>query len=421
MEVLTLLEHETIPVVKHRSVGDKSLSREQAKKLSRLESELPRQAFVWGHNAIKFSQYCGVISLGALTIEILPKIYGREEVPGVSREVLVRMLYRARQIKQTPGGMASVALQKHALLDLFILHFCDQLHAELMQGMIRNYVVRNENLNVLRGRLRVERQFKDNLSHKERLFCQFDELSADNDHNRIIKHVLGLLSRLAVGVQARKQLAELQMRFDGIKGVPVSIDMLDRLPFDRSTTRYEPIFEQCRWYLQGVHPDVLSGRNPCMALLFDMNRLFEAYVASELRKLAWKCGLRLREQGPQKYMIGRDDRDEELFLMKPDIAFIDTRNRVLCIADAKWKLLDEREKKLGISQADLYQMSSYASRYGVEQLMLMYPAQQWLTKPAHLRILGSRVELRVVPIDVANVAIDLDSGLLPYLEGLSER
>ena len=75
-----------------------------------------------------------------------------------------------------------------------------------------------------------------------------------------------------------------------------------------------------------------------------MNRLFESHVANIFRKLAWADGKRLREQGPQKYMVRRDDRDEQLFLMKPDMVFLDSVNRFVAIADAKWKILDDREK-----------------------------------------------------------------------------
>ena len=137
-----------------------------------------------------------------------------------------------------------------------------------------------------------------------------------------------------------------------------------------------------------------------MTLLFDMNRLFEAYIASALRKQAWKRDQRLREQGPRKHMVNREDRDESLFQMKPDMSFLDNNNQVLAIADAKWKLLDEREKKLGISQSDLYQMAGYASRYGVDRLALVYPKQQWLTQTIDLKLLGSNAKLRVVPVDV---------------------
>lgn len=399
METLTIIEHQTLPIVVQRAHGEKALSQAQAAVLERLAKHLPQRTFSWGHRSVKFAHYCGVLTLGDLTLEILPKIYGRESEYGASRQALVKMLYRARQLKPQPGGNADLSLQKHHLLDIFIRLFCERLHAELMQGMIREYVTHQENLSVLRGRLRIEQHLKYNLAHRERLFCQYDELNADNAHNQILKYVLTLLVRVAAGDQVRKLVTELLMRFDGITDATADISDIDCLTFNRTTNRYKPLFEQCRWFLQSLHPDVVAGNAPALALLFDMNRLFEAYVASLLRKAVWGNGVQLREQGPQKYLVRRDDDDTQLFMMKPDMALLDN-NSVIAIADAKWKLLDDSEKKMGISQADLYQMASYASRYGVERLALIYPRQMDLMNPVELKIQGIDASLTILPIDV---------------------
>lgn len=408
MEVLTVIEHESIPILRSRGRGQKALEHAHADALARLEKELPAKAWSWGNQEIKFGHYCGIISLGNLSIEILPKIYGVEVDAGSSRYALVRMLSKARRLKLRRAGTAGVALQKHSLLDVFILNFCDQLHAQLMQGRIRKYIERKENLNVLRGRLRIEQQFKQNLAHRERLFCQYDELSEDNVHNQVLKYVLKILLRTAIGNRARIQVAELLMRFDPISESSADAALLDSLSFDRSTARYEAIFDQCRWFIGGLHPDVLAGKETCVSLLFDMNQLFETYVGVELRKKAWSEGLRVREQGPRKYFARRQDTDEHVFMMKPDISFLNESNKIVAIADAKWKILDEGEKKVGISQADLYQMESYASRYRVKDLFLVYPMQQKMTTPIQMHMQGSGATLTILPFDVtANPSVDL--------------
>lgn len=408
METLTIIEHQSLPVVAGRERGEAALSPAQASTLGRLEKNLPQRAFSWGHRCVKFAHYCGVITLGDITLEILPKIYGKETEYGASREALVKMLYKARQLKPQPGGMAEISLQKHHLLDIFIRLFCERLHSELMQGMIREYVTQQENLPVLRGRLRIEQQLKHNLAHRERLFCQYDELSADNARNRILKYVLSLLLKITAGDIARKQVVELLMRFDAIGDIRAEVSDIDRLVFDRATSRYRPVFEQCRWFLQSLYPDVVAGGTPSLALLFDMNRLFEAYVASQLRKPVWAQGLQLREQGPQKYLIRREADGACLFMMKPDMAILDQKV-VIAIADAKWKILDESDKKMGISQSDLYQMAGYASRYGVKRLALVYPQQQGLMNPIALQIHGVNAHLTIFPL---NVTGNMDEGAL---------
>jgi len=401
LESITLIEHDVLPIVPQRSGNQKAITEKQARALEKLGKKLPTNVFSWGRDSVRFSQYCGIICLGNLLLEVLPKIHGQEDEPGTCRKALISMLIRARRLKLQQGGSAGIALQKCALLDVFILHFCDLLHEEIKQGMIRLYIERNENLPVLRGRLITEQQLKLNMVHKERLYCRYDELNADNIYNRIIKYVLKMMLKMPIGREAKKKLTGLVMRFDDVSDVKVDLRMINSLNFDRTTCRYEPVFNQCRWFVQGVYPDVSVGQKPCIALLFDMNRLFELYVADIFRKATRIEGKRMFAQKPQKYMVWRKDQGKELFLMKPDMVFLDKNNVFIAIADAKWKMLDESEKKLGISQADLYQMASYATRYKVNRLALVYPRQQSLKHPIDLQIQGSEASIKIIPVDVS--------------------
>lgn len=403
-ETLTLREHEAIPVVRSRRNGRKELEQKHADALEKLERKLPSKAWSWGNREVKFSHYCGVISLGDVSIEILPKIYGAEVEVGTSRDALIRMLASTRRLKLHKAGSAQTALQKQSLLDVFILHFCAQLHDQLKQGAIRKYVKREKNLNVLRGRLLTEKQFKLNLAHRERLFCRYDELSEDNLYNQILKFVLEVLMRTAKGNRAVQEVSGLFMRFDPISDRRINVRRLDSLDFDRLTERYESIFQWCRCFLEGYYPDVLGKGKSCLSVLFDMNRLFEAYVGTQLRRDVWSKSLRVKEQGPQRYFATRrypDMSRKPVFRMKPDISLMDKEENILCIVDAKWKVLDEEKSDLGITQADLYQMESYASVYGVKSLALIYPMQKKLTKPVRLTLEGSGATLHVFPVDLS--------------------
>jgi 5-methylcytosine-specific restriction enzyme subunit McrC len=402
VETISIIEHESLPIVQSRNKGQIALSSDDAEALAKFERRLTSKIFSWGHHCVKFANHCGVISFGNLTLEILPKIHGKETDPGACRKALIRMLSKARRLKPQQGGITNVSLQKLSLLDYFILNFCNQLRKQLLQGMIHQYVEHNENLNVIRGRLRFEQQFKLNLLHKERLYCHFDDLNPNNPHNQVIKYVLRLLMRFSTGLMVRKSLEELLMRFHDISDLIATSDMVENLNFNRFTIRYEPIFEQCKWFIQGLHPDVIAGSASCLSILFDMNRLFELYVANIFRKLAWEEGFHLREQGPQKYMARRHDSNQQVFLMKPDMVLIDDEKNYAAIADAKWKLLDDREKKLGISQSDLYQIAGYANRYQVNRLALIYPKQRLINNSMELQLQGTESTVIIVPIDITD-------------------
>lgn len=405
-EVLTVIEHESVPVVRSRTSGQKEskeLEEKHADMLKKLEGKLPAKAWSWGNREIKFASHCGVISLGDLSVEVLPKIHGIEaEDVESSRKALVHMLYGAQYLKLSKAGTAGINLQKRFLLDIFILHFCEQLHARLRRGMIRKYIRREKNLNVLRGKLKIGEHFKRNFAHGEQLFCQYDELSADNIYNQILKHVLGIMLKRAKGNRALQQVSELLARFESISDfVTDAASAADSLSFDRMTDRYEEIFEQCGFFLRGFYPGVTKGKKDCLALLFDMNRLFEAYIGAELRREATEKDIRVREQKPQKYFAKREDSGKSVFMMKPDFSLLNKSGDLVAIADAKWKVLDSEEQKLGIAQSDMYQIGSYASRYGTKQLALLYPLQEKLTVPVKLTLLGGEgATLYIVPVDI---------------------
>jgi len=406
-EVITVIEHESVPIVHSRTSGQKELGEKHSDLLAKLKGKLPSKAWYRGNREIKFASYCGVISLGNLSIEILPKIHGIEaDDVESSRKVLVHMLYRARHLKLTRAGTAGINLQKRFLLDIFILHFCEQLHAQLTRGMIQKYVRREENLNVLRGKLKIGEHLKRNLAHGERLFCQYDELSTDNVYNQILKHVLGIMLKKAKGIRALQHVSELLTRFEPISDFATdATTAVNSLSFDRMTNRYEQIFEQCGFFLRRFYPGVTTGEKDCLALLFDMNRLFEAYVGVELREETKGKNISIREQGPQKYFAKREDSGKPIFMMKPDFSFLNKSGNPVAIADAKWKVLDSEEKKLGITQSDMYQIGSYASRYGARNLALFYPMQEKLTERIKLTLLKEHEEvpttLHILPIDIS--------------------
>ena len=111
-------------------------------------------------------------------------------------------------------------------------------------------------------------------------------------------------------------------------------------------------------------------------------------------------------------MLEREEPTQQLFMMKPDMVFIDDKGSHVAIADAKWKMLEETDKKMGISQGDLYQIASYATRYGVNNLALIYPMHEGLTEPVKLNLLNTTATVRVLPLDIQSTR---SSNVLSFL------
>lgn len=400
MAVISVVEHARLSTKKD---GDSKLAPYHIKALERLHPALPRNAITWGYQSVRFSQYCGVLGLGADTIEILPKIYGESGDSAIARKVLLRMLYTARKIRRLQVGSAAIDLQRHHLLDVFILHFCEELFAQLHQGALLRYVDRSANLQVLRGKLILDQHLKLNRLHKERLYCEYDELEEDNVYNQYIKCALQIAQGKARSVRVKRSTTKLLYQFGAVSDRAIAECRKMSLPLNRDTNRFDYVFRQCGWFLRELGQDVTAGDQESLSLMFDMNRLFEGFIAAKIKKMARSNGCRIEVQGPQKRFATESGSGGTKFSLKPDMVLLDSQNRTIGILDTKWKVLrvSGRKKNYGISSKDLYQMVVYGMRYRCGRLMLLYPKQHEMPRDRiELEIDGSELKITVLLVDL---------------------
>lgn len=400
-EVLTFLEHQSIPIRPARQPGELAITSLQACQLNKMKG-IPANAFRWGHQSLQWRQFCGVVQLQGLTLEILPKIYGKEATPGSCRTTLIKMLRKAGLMKVHRGAGASIHAQHHTLLDIFIQEFCLQVQEQNLIGKPRDYQQLEGNLGVVKGKLFINKQLRANPGHRERLYCQYDELTEDMPLNQIIKFTLRVLLPQCKSNRSQKAVIKLLMQYHNLTDCRFNTTDIDRIHLNRINERYRAILSWCRLFLGNQNPDITAGQHSLPSILFDMNILFERWLASELRPIAHDAGVSVKEQSPRKYLAYRPDIEKNVFQTKPDLSLIDQKANVVMILDAKWKLLKPEEAKLGISQGDLYQLVAYGNRYGVRQLVLVYPAQATLAKRYSLNLLGGQCfDVSVWCVDVS--------------------
>jgi 5-methylcytosine-specific restriction enzyme subunit McrC len=369
MRRLTLRERDLLPIG-----TDEGLSEVEAAKFARLQPSLPAGSMTWEHRAIRFGPFCGVLRAGNVTVELLPKIDDGRDRTDSDRGLLVSMLRTTGNLTVSSAGEASLGQQRMHLLDQFILDFCARANTALRGGAIAQYQNHKENLHALRGRLILSDHLRRNAFDRSRLLCSFDERTIDNPHNQVLKAVLSCLRPHVISAQANATVVALLHRFDDVTLHPVTPRVIELLPFDRMTKRWEPIFERAKWLLQGLFPDVRSGEVDGTCLLFNMEQLFEAFLGAKLRQ-AWRGNhdgsFQIVLQGPQKSLATLDA--GYAFRLRPDVTVLNEGGTVR-IFDAKWKQLDLKRASSGVSSSDAYQLATYASRYGCNRVALIYPA-----------------------------------------------
>jgi len=406
MKVVTAFEHGWL------KIGDSGeLSLQEAGALGQAESNLPAGCLEWGRNRVKFKQFCGVVQIQQrLQIEILPKVFPHQ-TPEQQRTTLINMLDVAGDFEGLSLQQAGLATSSHRLLDVFIRHFLKLLDTQMRQGLLRDYRDVEDTLDQVRGRIDLIRQQRENLFKPQSMACRFNELVVDIPVNRLLHTALLCMLDLTTAPTLRQQVHSMRMRFGSVglirKGEPV----LRAEDLNRMQRRYASVVELARLFINGQYLDTRAGQQPVYSLLFDMNRLFERFVAVKLRPQARKAGLTLIEQGPRRY-LGEDNSGKGRLLMRPDISLLDEHKRPVAILDTKWKLLDAANPMASLSSADLYQLSTYASAYQCSQVMLLYPEQTGLEGEYQMTLKLERpVTLIVMAVPLATKALPLT----PYI------
>lgn len=335
--------------------------------------------FSVGHQRIHFHQFVGVIQVGRVTIEVLPKADKGPESEG-SREkwhgVLVDMLHRCGLIRLETPTAAHLSRRRASLFDLYLDSFLQETSALVDQGLARKYRRVQSNLPVFKGRLLVGPHLRHNLVHRERVYCEHTRYDRDNVFNRVLKRALAVVQATAPSADLASRAGQLRDAFGGVTDIQPTRQTFRRVRYDRSTERYRRAMTLAELIVLNYSPDVRGGRNDVLAILFDMNDLFERYVFCELKRAERAvdgAGLRVRPQRSQLFWRADGMRKT----IRPDIVaelgVPGERDRL--ILDTKWKLPKDGKP----ADSDLKQMYAYNLEFGAKQSFLVYPR----TGPEH--------------------------------------
>jgi 5-methylcytosine-specific restriction enzyme subunit McrC len=268
-----------------------------------------------GRKGLRARGVVGVVAAEGCAIEILPKIDfpGEDgaEVTGSIRRRLVHMLTVALDLKIEAGQVTTLDWQRETLLEILIRLFSEKLVDAVRQGMPRRYVEHADDLPVLR-------QFTMLAVEPSRLACRYDALTADIALNRIMKAAVARLGRIARIADNQRRLRELAFAYADIADVPISALRWDQVVLDRTNSRWRELFNLARLLLGERFQTTSAGGSDGFSLLFEMNTLFEEYVARMLKRALMDTDLRVVSQGGRLYCLETNDR-RGLFQTRPDI------------------------------------------------------------------------------------------------------
>ncbi|MCU0437932.1 MAG: McrC family protein [Raineya sp.] len=321
-----------------------------------------------GKSFLKAKNYVGVVELrNGTQIEILPKIAEEANI-AVTQRVLLKMLHYLDSIPFKYNQKAQIGIEKISVFEIFIMSFLEELKNLFQKGLKLDYQEIEENQAFLKGKIKFKEQLQKNALHKERFFIIYDEYVADIAPNRIIKTTLLFLEKATRNHQNRQKIKNFH---HFLTDIPASKNLKQDLEackhLNRFFSHYKTVLEWCEIFLQNRSFTNFSGNYTNWAMLFPMEKVFESYIGKMFHKYA-----------PQRYHVTLQDKKHylletpEQFRLIPDMV-VSEGNKTVCIIDTKWKRLDFTQQNLGILQADLYQMFTYAKKYDAGKLLLIYP------------------------------------------------
>lgn len=356
---ITVFEHERI----HIDRGNNRITANQLKALQQFYGESGVPYFDLIHNGIKFNEYVGVIMVGKTTIEILPKADKELETKDW-RKVLIGMLHAVGLFDIHTPSSTSLDLRANSILELYFELFVCELEYLLHGGLIKKYRKTSGNLNSIKGSIHFPKQISSNLIHKERFFVNYNTYDKEHIFHQILFKSLKLLKKINNNVNLQSRITSLLLDFPEMPDFKVSENTFNRIIYDRKSSKYKNSIEIARLLLLNYHPDIKVGTNDVLALMFDMNYLWERFVYSSLRKHK-EAGSTITAQNTKDFWkptVGYSSK------MKPDIVI--NKDRDDCIVlDTKWKNL----KQTNPTSHDLRQMYVYMKYYNAKRVALVYP------------------------------------------------
>ena len=325
----------------------------------------------YGFNKIKFINYVGIISVGNLVIEILPKISITNDIVK-DRKMLMFMLSKCNKVSVKINEFLETNIVNQSLLEILAKVFTQKLLLELQKGMYLEYVTQEDSLNKIKGKVMLTQNAKINYINKSKVYCRYDEFTENNIFNSILLRATNFLLPVINSSLVKKDLNIIKSILSDLEDVYIPINIFENYKLNKKNERFKEVFILAKLILNNSTMNKSSGKENGFSILFEMNYLYEEYIGILLKEAIEDETVTVNTQEKSKYLLLNKNTGRNEIALKPDIViYKDDKPKI--IIDTKWKSasIDGREV---YSQSDIYQMYAYITTYTeCEKCILLYP------------------------------------------------
>lgn len=309
---------------------------------------------------VRFKQYVGAIQIGKTTIEILPKV-GKQGDENDWQTVLLDMLKACNLLTAKQTGEAQLKLKANSVLELYFELFINEIDILCHRGLIKKYQPKSGQKKALKGPIQFSKNISKNTVHKERFYINYITYTKDHLLHQILFEALKLINLVSNSPLLKDKIGRLRVLFPEVKPLKVSELHFSKITESRKHIPYTKALSIAKLILLNYRPDIKAGHKDLLAIMFDMNVLWEEYIFRILKRTQSKEFQVLGQR--KKLFWGKSQK------IKPDIVLIHKATNQTFVIDTKWKVLNKSRP----SDDDLKQMYVYNHHWKSYHSVLLYP------------------------------------------------
>lgn len=359
-------------------------------------------------------------------------VYSMTSDKGILIKNIYYMLSYAFQVLKQSNYEDVAAEEFEMVQDLFAAILSKGIAQQLKQGLYREYITKHETLSVMRGKLDMPETIRNRIQRKQKLSCEFDELSENNLYNQILKTTMHYLVR-DTGVDAERKVAlnKVLVFFDSVMLLEPSEIQWSRLHYQRSNKNYEMLLNICYFVLEGMLQTTEKGEYKMAAFSDEhMARLYEKFILEYYQQ---HHGYLTETRAAQvKWdLLGENDEQMIRFLpvMQTDI-YLRKGDRILII-DAKYygRTLQQQYDKYSLHSGNIYQIFTYVKNQdknntgNVAGLLLYAKTEEAITPDCMFNMGGNQIGAKTLDLntDFRVIAAQLDKIAADFFGGHKAR
>ena len=181
------------------------------------------------------------------------------------------------------------------LSPLLVVQFLMCVTRIASRGLRKGYVAREENLKKVKGRIDIRRNERKNVivNHRERVFCRFEEYSADTPANRYLKQALFVSQAMVREMSEHRSFARLSAMLNSCLSAFQCVSN-DNAPINVPNIKQNKLYKDdtdavrmASLILQRKAVAIATAASSSYVPVFRMNMalLFEHYALAQLRRI----------------------------------------------------------------------------------------------------------------------------------------